>query len=279
MNLTTENTESLRSPATAAPPQPTAQSLTSAGADRPVRYSSGRSSGAPARPLPPEEPEESFLKRRGVVIGVAAVVLGAVAYFASSGGSAPKPEVKKSAPAPVVMIKPLPPPPPPPPPKVQPPPPKQEEKKVVEEKPMDVPQAKPEPAKPAEAPMSTSLKGNGPSQLAYGRGGGVIGGTGGGGNGVGGDVFKWYAGQAARPVQDALRMHPRTRTASMRIVASIWVDGAGKIERARLDGSTGDPALDSAIQNEVLPGVALSEAPPAGMKMPIKLRLIAQRQK
>ena len=43
-------------------------------------------------------------------------------------------------------------------------------------------------------------------------------------------------------------------------------------------GRRGCHALDDAIKNGVLTGLQLQEPPPAGMKLPIVLRLTAQRQ-
>jgi outer membrane biosynthesis protein TonB len=145
---------------------------------------------------------------------------------------------------------------------------------------VEKPAEKPEPVvkpKPADEPaaLGTGIKGNGAGISGLSGGSGNGGGNGTGGNG--GDLFRWYAGQAVQPVTQALRNHSRTKLASMNVVANIWVNGEGSIERARLAGSTGDTAMDAAIQNEVLPGVRLSEPPPAGMKMPIKLRLAARR--
>ncbi len=272
-----DSTDTMTAFAVAEAPQPTARAVSPEKVDRPLRHTS-RPANAPKRPLPPEDDDEpGFLRRFGIPMAIGAVVLGGLGY-AFSGSSETKKAAAKPAPQQIVRIQPLPPPPPPPP-KVQPPPPKVEDKKV-EEVPAEKPEMKPEPAKPkpVDEPeaLGTGLKGNGPGLSGLGSSG-----NGGGGNGSGGtrgDVFKWYAGQAVRPVSDALRAHPRTKTASMSVVAKIWVDDSARIERASLEGTTGDATLDTAIQNEVLPGVRLSEAPPVGMKMPIKLRLNARRQ-
>lgn len=278
MNDTMDSTDTMTAPAVAEHPPRTARAASPEKVDRPLRHPS-RPANAPKQPLPPEDDEEpGFLRRFGIPLGIGIIVLGGLGY-AFSGSSETKKAPAKRAPAPVIKVQPLPPPPPPPPPKVQPPPPKLEEKKV-ENVPAEKPEMKPEPAKPkpVDEPeaLGTGLKGNGPGLSGLGSKG-----NGGGGNGGGsarGDLFKWYAGQAVRPVTEALRMHARTKTASMSVVAKIWVDDSARITRASLEGTTGDASLDAAIQTEVLPGVRLSEAPPAGMQMPIKLRLNARRQ-
>jgi len=70
--------------------------------------------------------------------------------------------------------------------------------------------------------------------------------------------------------------HPRTREAVINQQVRIWPDATGRIARARLVGTTGDPALDAAI-NEALTGWQLAEPPPADMPAPILLRLTSRR--
>jgi len=239
-----------------------------------------------------------FLKQYGPALVVATIVGGAVAgiaVFVSKG--------KKEAPArpqeTIVRLAPLPPPPPPPPP---PPKPKEPDPKPDEEpKPADdkmvaqEPVAKDEP-KPAEAPppaeppaeaVGTSIKGDGPNNFGLGfsktgGGNGVIGGSGSGngtgaGGGVGGSRWGWYAGKVQSQVRTVLLTNKKTRAAAMRITVRIWADAAGKVTRAKLDGGTGDAELDTAIRDEVLPGLTLSEPPPDGMPMPIVMRITAKR--
>jgi len=44
-----------------------------------------------------------------------------------------------------------------------------------------------------------------------------------------------------------------------------------------LSGSTGEPALDAALKNQVLNGLQLQEPPPSDMPLPIVMRLTARR--
>ncbi len=90
---------------------------------------------------------------------------------------------------------------------------------------------------------------------------------------------RWYAyaGQVQMRIADALRKNRRTRNANAHIDVRIWPDSLGRITRAQLASSTGDAAVDAAIKDEVLTGLQLQEPPPAGMPMPIVLRVTARR--
>jgi hypothetical protein len=135
--------------------------------------------------------------------------------------------------------------------------------------------------KPVEKPpesLGTSIKGGeGMAGLGSGRGNGIIGGTGNGPGGGGNSMAKWYAGQVSAKIAEALRTNRKTRSASLRVDAKVWLDEGGRITRATLDSSTGDAGLDASLRDEVLPGVKLAEPPPRGMRMPISLRLTARR--
>lgn len=170
------------------------------------------------------------------------------------------------------MIK-LPPPPLPPP---VPKPPEQVMKKeemIVQDK-VDKDEQKPD-EQPKAAPITTGIKGNGPNSF------GLSGGN--GGEGIfsgkhGGSKWGWYAAQVQSKIEDALRANAKTRSAKLQMVVRIWVDpDTGRITRAKLTGAPGNPVLENAIKNEVLNGLQLQELPPKDMKMPINLRLIAQR--
>jgi TonB family protein len=63
----------------------------------------------------------------------------------------------------------------------------------------------------------------------------------------------------------------------MSVNVRVWADPNGRISRAQLAGSTGDPSLDNALRDEVLTGLQLPEPPPAGMPAPITLRVTAKR--
>ena len=228
-------------------------------------------------PVNEEDEEDGFFQTHGVTLVIGAVVLLGAGWLVFKQPAEPAAPARKAPEPQMVRLVLPPPPPPPPPPKVQQPPPRDEKK--VEQTPTEKPAEKPV-EKPAEKPpegLGTSIKGGeGMAGLGSGRGNGMIGGTGSGAGG-GGSMAKWYAGQVGQRIAEALRAHPKTRVANLRVDAQVWVDGTGRITRAALTSSTGDPALDEILQRQILPGVRLTESPPAGMRMPIPLRLTARR--
>jgi periplasmic protein TonB len=213
----------------------------------------------------PEPPAQRFLKRYRVAIIVTGVVLAsiiAVAKLASSGGGSSRRDS-------ITMVS-LPPPPPPPP--MMTPPPPQEEQRM--EEPM-IKEEQPKEAPPKdEPPLGTGIKGDGPDSfgLSDKAGNGRI-----GGNNGNGSKWGWYASQVQSRIQQALQQNRKTRTASLSLEVRVWPSATGRINRAQLAGSTGDPTLDSALRDEVLTGLQLQEPPPEGMPAPITLRLTAHR--
>ncbi len=231
----------------------------------------------PQRQQPEEEdePEPGFLSRNRNLIISAAVVIGG-AIYAFSGPSTPSaPSAPRKAAVPInVSIAPPPLPPPPPPPKVEPP--KVEEK--MEEETAPVEEAPPEPAPDnAPPPLGSNNVSNGPAD-GFGLGKATAGSGNGTGRKVGGagSKFGYYAGQVQSTVGAAVRRNSKTKSATLSVIAKIWADETGRVIRATLSGSSGDPAVDAALKNEVLTGLQLTTPPPAGMKMPINLRLTAR---
>ena len=233
---------------------------------------------AATNPRPgPHGPGQKRLPVPWWVIAAAAVLLLGGAVFLLAGGSGSS---KKKAPS-VVSVMPVLPPPPPPPPQPTPPPPEPAEPPpdapefVEEQAPESPPEEAPAPDEPA--PMGSNIQGDGGPD-AFGLvgkgGGGMIGGRGKGG---GGSQFGWYAGRVQNAVTSALRNHRSTRTAQLAVKARIWVDTGGRVTRAVLEGSSGDRAVDGAIQQEILAGLQLPEPPPEGMPMPIVMRITASK--
>jgi TonB family protein len=218
--------------------------------------------------------KRTFFGRFGFAIGVC-VVAGVVAVlFSQVFASRGKPQRHKSSE--MVMIRPVTsqtPPPPPPQQIVQ----KQQmtEQTVVNDQ--DIAPADQPPEDPA-ASLGTNITGNGPAD-GFGLGRrdtGIFSGQGGGGGQGGTNPFGSYFGGIKQALIEALRQNPLTRSASFNIKVRIWADLTGRITKARLVESTGDPAVDQAIKSGVLVGRQLPDTP-EGMRMPVELHLTACR--
>ena len=146
---------------------------------------------------------------------------------------------------------------------------------MVEQPPVPKPEEKPkdEPKTPDKPPGPPTPVASGPPS-DFGIGGP------GGGNGVGGgggSRWGWYADEVQERIAEALRQNDKTKEAKLRVKVRIWADNTGRITRAALAGSSGDPSLDAALKNQVLTGLNLPEAPPSDMPMPIVMLINEQR--
>lgn len=225
---------------------------------------------------------KNFFLRNGFAIGVGVVLLiGAGALIKLISGHDGPPPRRSSD---MVMVRPpppapTPPPPPPPPPQQQQTPPQETHQQMMEQSPVQPEEQKPAPAEPPAAALGTNIQGNGPADGfgLSGSGNGFFGGGSGGSGRGGGSRFGWYATQVVQSVTDALQQNPRTRVARFDVKVRIWADATGRVKRVRLEGSTGDPAVDRTIRDDVLTGFQLKEPPPDGMPMPIVMHLSARR--
>lgn len=216
-----------------------------------------------------EEQEEpiGFFRRYRVaitVIGILLVGVIALANVASNNGNSGRRDS-------ITLVS-LPPPPPSPPQFTPPPPPPQQEEQKMEQPIIKEDRPKEEPPKD-EPPIGTGIKGDGPAD-SFGLGSGP--GNGGFGKGGNGSKWGWYASQVSARIQTALQQNKKTRSASMNVKVRVWSDPAGRITRAQVAGSTGDPSLDAAV-DQTLTGLQLQEPPPSGMPAPIVLQIAARR--
>jgi len=224
-----------------------------------------------------EDEELSFVQRHpGLVLLVIILVVAPLTYFAARKMMNNQSSSSRDD---EVMIRLPPPPPPPPKPRPTPTPDQQptpeQEQKMVEQQPVQNEHKEaPKPQAPPSLGTSITGPGGGPDM---GLGSGLGDGSGYGDGGGGGSKFGWYASEVQSRVAEALRSNSQTRKASMNIVVRIWPDSTGRIVKVHIQGSTGDPSLDAALQNDVLTGLQLSDAPPADMPLPIVMRLSAQR--
>jgi protein TonB len=146
---------------------------------------------------------------------------------------------------------------------------------MIEQTPVDPNEQKPDdkPAPPTPS-LGTGIKGDGQSD-GFGLNGSGGNGYLGGSTGHVGSRWGWYANEVTATIQDALSKNNLTRNAGFRNEARVSLDSTGRITRARV-APTGDPTVDRAI-NEALTGLQLSDPPPAGMPMPIVIRITALR--
>jgi TonB family protein len=222
----------------------------------------------------------AFAREHRGAVAIAVVVVGAgiIAAVMISGDDAPQPKQVRELTVNVI----LPPPPPPPPPQEQKvveqqmiEQPKMVEPELKQDKPLDEP--KPDTPKddaPPPGPLALDAKGEGPGD-SFGLGG-KPGGHGLFGGGGGGSRWGWYASMVQAQIESALRANAKTRNAVMEVRIRLWADGSGRVTRVQLVSSTGDAELDGALR-EGLQNLALREAPPSDMPMPIMTRITSRR--
>lgn len=168
---------------------------------------------------------------------------------------------------------------PPPPP----PPPKPEDKKP-EPEPEAKPQQQIEQPKPVEAPQPQALKsdeaaGDGPgSGLTAGSvtqdyKGGVIGGGAGPEVGVNRLALQSYANNATRALNEFLQRDRDIKRLDYRVRVNLWLRADGGLQRAELDGSTGDEAADAALRAALARFPGVDQPLPERLPMPIRLRV------
>jgi TonB family protein len=214
----------------------------------------------------------SFGERYGFALGVAGVLGLVVLIFAAQSIFKKGPKMQRRENFTMVQLPPPPPqstPPPTPPPVIE-----EKKEEMIEQDAVTEEDTKPEPQAAPAPDLGTGITGPGNDSFGLSsRGGGGIGGKSGGSR----SKWGWYAAQVQSGIADALRKNKRTRSANVRVTVRVWPDASGRITRAKLGESTGDSALDAAITDEVLTGLQLQEAPPAGMPSPIVLRITARR--
>jgi len=209
----------------------------------------------------------------GPAIGAIVVaLLGALVWhFASSSVG-----VRREAPR-VATITPLPPPPPPP--KEKPPEPKKVEDDI---KPIDKPQDIPQ--KPLDAPkpsndVAKNVTINGDAQagtdafnIGAGDGGGMVGS--GGGTGTGTGSYDQYLGYA---IQQAVQRDDRVNRLVFEVRADVWLDADGRLVRAELVGSSGNPRTDDALVDALRAMPRIDVAPPSSLRFPLRVAIRGKR--
>jgi TonB family protein len=204
---------------------------------------------------------------------VAILVIGVGLYFfiQSIQGlkPAPPPRIQE-----ISVVQPPPPPPPPPPPEEPPPPPEPE---VQEPEPEPEPEEKapePEPEAPPAPDLGVDAEGGVGSDgfgLVGRKGGrGLIGGTG------TGTLAGWYTGVLQRDLQAFLEGQEGLRRKQYSVVVRLWLAEDGRVERSKLDSSSGDPNIDASIEKALNSGFRVSERPPEPKYQAVKIRLTSR---
>jgi len=225
----------------------------------------------------PEDEDDGFFARNKVLLIVGALVAGAgiwFGFFRQPGPAAPAAQ----KPSKIVMVMPVLPPPPPPPPKIKPPEPPKDNTKRPEQAPSEKPAEKPV-EKPAEKPpegLGTNVKGNGPGMAGLSnKGNGMFGGEGPGGGG-GTSLGKWYAQQFQSKLVAALRNNPKTKNAVGSVPIDLVTDASGKMD-FKLRGSTGNPQVDEALQQEIVALIRQLDADRKGRPLKVSLKVNMKR--
>lgn len=167
-----------------------------------------------------------------------------------------------------------PPPPPPPPETIKPPPEKVEQIAEPEPEPTPEPVAE-EPAPSDDLGLDADgVAGSDGFGLKAKRGGREL--TRGGG---GGNAAIWYGQKLGSELGEALRslLSDRINARGFTATAALWVAADGRVSRAELASSSGDPEVDSALRAALAAlDLRLPQAPPSNMPQPVKIRVRAR---
>ncbi len=162
--------------------------------------------------------------------------------------------------------------PPPPPPPDQPPPPPPE--KTEEALPKDTPEPSPKDQEPPPAgPLGLDAQGAAGEDafgLAARAGGGDL--VGGNGNAA----FAWYTNRLKDAILNKLSGDGRIGSKKFSLSVRVWIEADGRIKQVKLATTTGDGALDKAIEADLSSLVQLSDAPPLEMPQPVSLKIVSR---
>ena len=212
-------------------------------------------------------PQDPAPAKRKVIQAVVAIALLAVCgvtfWYLRSLVSSEAQSEKRQVPVVVKIIRP-----PEPPPEPPPPPPE----KVPEQIPQDKPEEKPVEQAPQTAQLGVDADGT-----AGGDGFGLVGHAGGRDLvGSGNGPFVFYASMVKDVVVDALSNVDSIRRSKYNLNVRVWIAADGRVERAALNGTTGNHDLDGAIEHALLNAGRVRESPPLEMPQPITLRLVSR---
>ncbi len=192
---------------------------------------------------------------------VAALVVGASAYYLLKGGAGPaaRPHAEQH----ITQVQ-LPPPPPPPPPPKTPPPPKPQETPKLREAAPTTTAAKQAPKAPSpKASVTTSIAGPGNSGLAVGNDGGGIGlGTGTGTGDGAGDNDGYVSSKTQARINEALHRSKKLEYLHYRATLTFTLNADGRFTNVAVSSFSGDEDARDEVMR-VVASELFGEAPPA----------------
>jgi len=95
----------------------------------------------------------------------------------------------------------------------------------------------------------------------------------GGGRTGTGTLAGWYTGVLQRDLQAFLEGQDDLRRKHYTVVVRLWLSEDGRVERSKLETSSGDPTIDASIENALNSGFRVSERPPEVIFQAVKIRL------
>ena len=199
------------------------------------------------------------------IIGGVILLVAIIYVFKIIGSFVSQPPVKHEKKImPIELFKP--PPPPPPPPKVD---------KIPEPEVENIEEPEPEPEPLPDVPDQQPAADTGLD--AEGTAGsdafGMVGRKGGRGLLGGGDPNAWYAGSIKDSLVEILSEHDELRKKSFSAHIKIWMNPDGSVLRYEMSRSSNDDGIDKLLHKLVSQFKKAKEAPPPGMKQPIKLKI------
>jgi protein TonB len=172
---------------------------------------------------------------------------------------------------PITLLKP--PPPPPPPPKVEKPPEPEIKEKMEEPEPQNEPEPENQPDEAPPRDLGLDADGAAGSDgfgLAARKGGnGLFGGG-------SGNPYAWYGSIIKNDIVSLLNNYEKLRSKGYTAIVKIWLRTDGSVERFELARGSNDPEIDQLLETAMNKYKRVNETPPAGMKLPIKLKITSR---
>lgn len=144
---------------------------------------------------------------------------------------------------------------------------------------MEQPKPQEAPQPPAEALKMEGAAGDGPSPFSAGTvnndyKGGDVGTKIGGKKGMA--AYAGFTGQIKARIEEALAAQKGLEHAQYRLVLHVWFTRDGLVERAELQGSSGNASIDDLIRKTLAEMGPVGEAMPEDMPQPVKLRITSK---